>query len=93
MTLKTFYEMGLLSELSSQIDAYSHFIVKNKKNLSQLNFVRVKNFLKYLNKLYKLKENPVKKNLSDLRYELEKETNTIERLWMLEKISEIESSR
>lgn len=88
--IMTFYELGLFAELSSQLDAYSHYLVKNKKNLSEHNATRAKNFLDYLKRLFRINENSDKKNLLKLKAEIESNSNTIERRWLLKKISELE---
>lgn len=89
LALMTFYELDLLTELSSQIDAYKHFIVKNKKNLTEQNYIRTNNFVIYITRLYKIREKFNRKDFDELKKEVGENTNILERTWLMKKINEL----
>ncbi len=88
ITLMTYYELSLFSQAYFLADSYRHFLVKNKAYYSELRFERMSNFLKYFVKITKLKENMIKHDFKEIKYEIDKTTNIMERDWLIEKINE-----
>ncbi len=89
LIMKSMYELGYYTELYYQFDAYIQFIRKNRKNIETLRFNRAANFLKYFKKLVKAKENGDLKLKSEIEFELNNNTEIMERTWLLNKLTEI----
>jgi len=89
LTLKIYYELGMLVQSAYQIDSYRHFLNNNKGALSEERFLRILNFLKFYTRLVKIKEKNSLKDLVKLREEVENSSNTLERAWLLSKTGEI----
>lgn len=89
LTIKSLFELGLFSELSYHIDAYKKYINQNRRSYTDYRYLRIKNYINYLGKLFRFKEKSDISSIKDLRIEIEANTNTMERLWLLEKIDEI----
>ncbi|GEM_PF-2666678 len=91
LIMKSMYELGYYSELYYQFDAYSKFLRKNRKNIESLRFTRANNFLTYFRKLVKAKENDDLKLKSEIEFELNNNTEIMERTWLQNKLSEIKN--
>lgn len=89
LTLMLYYELMQSSQAYYQIDSYRHFLTNNKKSLSENRFERISNFLKYYTRIIKLKEKGNKAELRDLKSELDKCKNVLERKWLCEKVKEL----
>ena len=89
LTLKIYYEMGMLVQSAYQIDSYRHFLNNNKMSLSDERFARILNFLKFYTRLVKIKEKNSSKDLLKLQEDIESTPNTLERSWLINKTGEI----
>ncbi|MBN8584498.1 MAG: hypothetical protein J0M37_05330 [Ignavibacteria bacterium] len=89
LTLKIYYELGMLVQSAYQIDSYRHFLNNNKMSLSDERFARILNFLKFYTRLVKIKEKNSSKDLLKLQEDIESTPNTLERSWLINKTGEI----
>ncbi len=86
--LKIYYELGYFELAKAQIDAYRHYISR-EKDLSDMYKDSVYNFLKFYNKLIDLKLNNDTRKITDFEFEAAKSKNVILKQWLLEKIEEL----
>jgi len=89
LTLKIYYELGMLAQSAYQIDSYRHFLNNNKGSLSEERFKRILNFLRFYTRLVKIKEKNSLKDIGKLNDEIENSPNTLERTWLLSKTGEM----
>jgi len=89
LIMKSMYELGYFTELYYQFDAYSQFLRKNRKNIGSLRFNRATNFLIYFRKLVKVNENTDLQLYSEIEFELNNNTEIMERTWLQSKLAEI----
>ena len=92
LMLKIYYEIKAYENALSLIDTFNHFLTGNKIVSNQYKSMFVK-FLKYLNKLIKIRMDHQgnAKNIRDagfLRASLENEKDIVSRRWLMEKCSE-----
>lgn len=88
LTAKIYYETDSMENLHSLLDAFSHFL-KKIKTTDQIIIKRNTNFIKYLNKLMKLKgSKPDSFELNQLHNSIEKE-NVSESNWLIQKLYDI----
>jgi len=85
---KIYYELGYYENARSAIDAYRHYLARDKE-LSETYKDSVLNFFKLYNKLFEIKINNNNNTLADLEYETDRSNNVIFKQWLLEKIDEL----
>jgi hypothetical protein len=90
LTLMTYYELDMFTQAYFLADSYRHFLLKNKSYYSEQRFERITNFLKYYLKLAKLKEDPAKGEAFELKHDLAKTANVLEKDWLISKTEELE---
>lgn len=93
MQLKNYYELANQSEsylenLDYAIDAFSHFLVENKK-VSEFYKTSGKSFISGMRLLIKLKFGSAKRKKEDIKYDLEKFKSETNNLWLISKIKEL----
>ncbi len=88
MQMKIYYELGFFELAKSQIDAYRHYIAREKE-FSPEYVESVNNFLKIYNKLIELKIDKNSAKLEDLEFEINKTKHIVLREWLKEKTSEL----
>jgi hypothetical protein len=89
LTLMTYYELSMLSQVFYQVDSYRHFLRNNKEYFADVRFDRVSNFLKAFTRLAKVREKNNRSELLKLKDDVESSTNIMEKSWILQKINEI----
>lgn len=88
LMLKIYYELGLYSQAYSLIDAYKHFLDDNKEH-SKIHNENYRNFLTLYSKLLKMKESGNFSELPQLLKQIRNTQSLASRIWILEKIDEI----
>jgi len=88
LTLTLYYELGSFIEAFDLVDSNRHFL-SHDKVLPEISKKMSMNFLKFYNKLLKLKSNGKPKGGENLKDELTRANNLYERDWLLEKLDEI----
>ena len=89
LLLKIFYELNLLDQAFSLIDAYKHFL-KNNKEFSPSYLVQFKNFVNTYSKLLKIKSDGKKDDIKSFSSEVKSIESLSSRRWILEKVGELE---
>ena len=89
-TLMNYYELGMFEPALEHIDSYRHFLNKNisvskRRRRVVLNFVNLINDII----LYRLKSS--RKNLSNIKNEINTTSSLSNKTWLLKKISELET--
>lgn len=88
LSLKIYFETNQIEALYSLIDAYRHFLNNNEFE-KELHKQRNLNFLKLVQALVKLKENPDDYLIITLKKEIEQTNPIIEKDWLIDKIMEM----
>ena len=89
LTLMTYYELLMYSQAYFMADSYRHFLSKNVSFYSDSRFERMSNFLKYFLRITKIRENNNLIELGEVAFDLKRNTNVMERDWLLEKLKEL----
>lgn len=89
LTLMIYYELGLLDLAYSHSDSYRHFLKSIINSFAKARYERQNNFLKFFNRLIKLREKPDKKETDEFAYDIKKTTNVVEKEWLASKIKEL----
>ncbi len=89
LTLMIYYELSLFDLAYSHCDSYRHFLKSIVSSFAKARYERQNNFLKFYNKLVKLKEKPNKKESDELIFDLKNISNVIEKSWLVEKANEL----
>ena len=87
--LRIYYELDMTDQIYSLIDTFKHFI-KNSKHMSKDVKDIFSNYLKYFQKIYKIRSLYDKNESGLLRKNLLKEILVCERNWLLEKLDKID---
>ena len=88
LTLKLYYELGWLTEAFDLVDSNRHFLSHDKVLPEHSKKMSI-NFLKFYNKLLKLKSNGKPLGIRNLKAELMRANNLYERDWLQEKLNEL----
>lgn len=88
MQMKIYYELGYYELAKAQVDAYRHFIAR-EKDFGSAYKDSVLSFLKIYNKLIDIKAGADTGKLDDIEYELSRTEKIILKQWLTEKIEEI----
>ena len=91
LMMKIYYEMKLFEALGSLIDAFSHFLAKNKI-VSEIYKEQFMNFLKFLKILIKYSQSHregISTDIHELKKYVENTHLSINKRWILEKVEEI----
>ncbi len=89
LNMMILYEKELFDSAYDAVDAFRHFIAKDKI-LHELRKELYSNFLKFYNELLKLKAKSKPKNAEKIQAELNKTLVTIEREWLMEKLKNLQ---
>jgi len=88
LLMQIYYESGLTEELISQADTFKHFLHNDKLVAEDQKKINL-NFINFLTSLYKIKiQND--NHINPIRNKVETR-KTYEKIWLLEKISELET--
>ena len=91
LTSMIFYELSMFSEAYYLVDTFRHFISSMEKHFSPERTISRNNFLKYYQKLLKMKEKKTQKGLTEIQMDLaDHNLPVISRSWLEEKIAELE---
>ena len=93
LMMRIFYELKLVDQAESMTDTLRH-LVRSSEKLDTEYREAFSNYIKYFNRLLKLKtEEPKNKSveLNTIRDEINKQENLIQRIWLNEKIEELAS--
>ncbi len=85
---KIFYELEHYDSALSVADSFRHYITHNKIHSGYYKET-LKNFLKYFKLILRLRKKYEKTKAATLFYELQNLSNTREKKWMIEKVSEL----
>ena len=91
--MRIFYELKLVDQAESMTDTLRHLVRSSEKPDMEYREA-FSNYIKYFNKLLKLKtDEPKNKSveLKTIRDETKKEKNLIQRIWLNEKLEEMAS--
>lgn len=94
LMMKIYYEMKSFDSVVSLMDAFSHFLAKNK-NVSEVYKEQFMNFLRFLRSLIKYSQNPgknIKTDIHELKLTIENTRLVINKRWLLEKVNQLESA-
>ena len=91
LTARTYYELKEYEPLSYHIDSSKHFLVKNKKVSSYLRKLNV-NFFNYLHSFVKAVMQNDTNRLMELKKNVMKENEVNNKLWLLEKLEQVNFS-
>ena len=86
--IKIFFEMNYYNETLSLISSVIRYVFSSKK-VTNINKIKIKEFLSFAKTLVKIKETQSTEGLPDLKDKIES-ANVREKPWLLEKISELE---
>ena len=97
LTLLLYLELGYYDKADAQFASYRQYLSANEKYFAPQRFIRFTDFMKYYNTLLKIlskmtarEDEDTKTNeLNQLLSEIEKNTNVIERDWLLRKVKEM----
>ncbi len=89
MMLKIFYELEMYEQIYSLSDTFKHYI-RNSKNLSNSIKHSYESFVNYYLKILKLKSSSDKNESAHIRKHLEKEISITQKIWLLEKLDELD---
>src|SRR4030095_4348243 len=89
MYMKTFYEKGDFEQVFSMIDSYKHYM-HNNPLISRDIKERYHRYLKLTGELQRVKLNPNKGKILELKKSLEKSPSLVYKDWIMEKLEEIE---
>lgn len=92
MYLPVYYETNAVEQFYSAIDSFKHYLKGNHK-LSEDRKKVYETYIKYSSKVMGIKENYDEDKLEHLKLEINSGANTINKGWLLEKLTELESSR
>ncbi len=87
LMLRIYIELNYIEEAISLIDAYRHFIAKNR-NVSDYYKKITESFLKYCKQLIDLAGGKSKLNADEIKLELLSDNDVNFRVWLLEKLEE-----
>ncbi|MBZ0201523.1 MAG: hypothetical protein K8I03_00750 [Ignavibacteria bacterium] len=90
LSIRVYYELNDFITLYYSIDSAKQFVSKNE-SLGKITKKRFNHFLDYLKKLTAIKEQNDLRLLDRLKQEIELDTQIVNKLWLLEKIAEIEN--
>lgn len=93
MLLKNYYELAKQSEsylenLDYSIDAFSHFLIENKK-VSEYYRMSGKSFITGMRLLIKLRFGSAKRKKEEIKYDVEKFRTETNNLWLISKMKEL----
>lgn len=88
LRLKIYYELGYFEEALSLIHSYREFL-RNNQFLSEERKTRVRNFIRYLEKLILLRSGSSKHDAGYIKNQLLKEKSVTYKSWLLEKLSSL----
>lgn len=88
LMLEIYYEMKYIDESSSLIDAFRHFIL-NDKTASQTFKELHSNFVRFLSKLIKIREQRNPAEIEDLCREINNTKLSVSKDWLLKKAAEL----
>lgn len=89
LTLMIYYELGMLDLAYSHSDSYRHFLKSIVNSFAKSRYERQNSFLKFFNRLIKLKEKPNKIEAEEFTYDIKKTSNIVEKEWLVSKIQEL----
>jgi hypothetical protein len=90
LRLKIYYELNYFEEALSLIHSYREFL-RNNPFLSEKRKRRVRNFIKYLERLILLRSGSSRQDSGYLESQLSREENVTHKAWLLEKLGQLNS--
>ncbi|HEY3251380.1 MAG TPA: hypothetical protein VGK25_09715, partial [Ignavibacteria bacterium] len=88
--LMSYYELSWYDQAENLHASYRQYLAKNEKYFSAQRFQRQVDFVKYYAALLRLKLKPNENELTKVIVELNKNTNVLERDWLMAKAKEME---
>lgn len=92
MMLRVLYEMGHYETALSMIDAYKHFI-RREKSFSKIHKESVLNFIKSIEKLIKITLSFEKHEVEELKRDLMNNKSSLSFQWLMQKIKLVENGK
>ncbi|MEO8664838.1 MAG: hypothetical protein ABI462_05020 [Ignavibacteria bacterium] len=89
LTLKIYYQMGSYETALSLIDSFSHFLMYNKSAESYRESFLI--FLKFVRELIKFRSGSDKKEIGEIRKEINDTKILLNKDWLLEKTEELDN--
>ena len=85
---KIYYDTNSIEPVIYMNDAVRHYLDRNKKEISRINFELFSKFFKYISKIIKM-ENPNKNEVKKLKKELTKEEYVASKDWLTKKLDDM----
>lgn len=90
LKLKIFYELKYYESLHPEIDSFKHYF-SAERPLKPVIIYKSKQFIKYLQQILKLTENPDEVSLNLLKKKIQSEKLINEKQWLIAKIEQVEN--
>lgn len=91
LQIRNYYNLGDFESILSILDSYKHYL-KSNKQIPRVDFIRANNFIKSMYKFIKIIHGSKKYSFDDLKKEIKSYKTMNYKIWMLDRINEIEKN-